>query len=154
MHNVGVGSGVDVNTISREAFILGGLIGTAIHSIGRASLNIDLEPTAVAKKRANQKNARHHRRGSHCRSWCRSLCRHRIYGREKAEEILAGVQPTVTSIKSAQSALRQKEQELKKLDSTGFLPAAHASALRLRGHHQAPAGTVGTQGLSLLVYGF
>ncbi|MFR1411090.1 MAG: hypothetical protein ACLSUW_01445 [Akkermansia sp.] len=31
MHNVGVGSGVDVNTISREAFILGGLIGTAIH---------------------------------------------------------------------------------------------------------------------------
>ena len=47
MHNVGVGSGVDVTTISREAFILGGLIGTAIHSIGRASLNIDLEPTAV-----------------------------------------------------------------------------------------------------------
>ena len=55
MHNVGVGSGVDVNTISREAFILGGLIGTAIHAICRASLNIDLEPTAVAKKRANQK---------------------------------------------------------------------------------------------------
>ena len=47
MHNVGVGSGVDVNTISREAFILGGLIGTAIHSIGRASLNIDLEPTTM-----------------------------------------------------------------------------------------------------------
>ena len=39
-------------------------------------------------------------------------------GEKKAEEILAGVQPTVTSIKSAQSALRQKEQELKKLDST------------------------------------
>lgn len=52
MHNVGVGSGVDVNTISREAFILGGLIGTAINAIGRASLNIDLEPTAIAKKRA------------------------------------------------------------------------------------------------------
>ena len=35
--------------------ILGGLIGTAVNAIGRASLNIDLEPTAIAKKRANQK---------------------------------------------------------------------------------------------------
>lgn len=49
MHNVGVGSGVDVNTISREAFTLGGMIGTAINAVDRASLNIDLEPTAVAK---------------------------------------------------------------------------------------------------------
>lgn len=37
---------------------------------------------------------------------------------KKQEEILAGVQPTVTSIKSAQSALRQKEQEPEKTDST------------------------------------
>lgn len=39
-------------------------------------------------------------------------------GVQKAEETLAGVHPTVTSIKSEQSALRQKEQELKKLDAT------------------------------------
>ena len=84
MHNVGVGSGVDVNTISREAFILGGLIGTAI-SLGEQTGRMAAQV---------------------------------LRGEKKAEEILAGVQPTVTSIKSAQSALRQKEQELKKLDST------------------------------------
>lgn len=156
MHNVGVGSGVDVNTISREAFILGGLIGTAIHSIGRASLNIDLEPTAVAQKAGQpEKNARHHRRGSHCRSWCRSLCRHRIYGREKG-----GGNPRrrpahryfhqIGTIRPAPERTGAEKTGL----HPGFLPAAHASALRLRGHHQAPAGTVGTQGLSLLVYGF
>lgn len=39
-------------------------------------------------------------------------------GVQKAEETLAGVHPTVTSIKSEQSALRQKEQKLKKLDAT------------------------------------
>ena len=40
MHNVGVGSGVDVNTISREAFILGGLIGTAVNAIGLSLIHI------------------------------------------------------------------------------------------------------------------
>lgn len=119
MHNVGVGSGVDVNTISREAFILGGLIGTAIHSIGRASLNIDLETTAVAKKRANQKKMPAIIVGAAIAVLGAAAYAVTGYmGEKKAEEILAGVQPTVTSIKSAQSALRQKEQELKKLDST------------------------------------
>ena len=119
MHNVGVGSGVDVNTISREAFILGGLIGTAIHSIGRASLNIDLEPTAVAKKRANQKKMPAIIAGATIAVLGAAAYAVTGYmGEKKAEEILAGVQPAVTSIKSAQSALRQKEQELKKLDST------------------------------------
>ncbi len=114
MHNVGVGSGVDVNTISREAFILGGLIGTAIHSIGRASLNIDLEPTAVAKKRANQKKMPAIIVGAAIAVLGAAAYAVTGYmGEKKAEEILAGVQPTVTSIKSAQSALRQKEQELK-----------------------------------------
>ena len=119
MHNVGVGSGVDVNTISREAFILGGLIGTAVNAIGRASLNIDLEPTAIAKKRANQKKMPAIIAGAAIAVLGAAAYAVTGYmGVQKAEETLAGVHPTVTSIKSEQSALRQKEQELKKLDAT------------------------------------
>lgn len=114
MHNVGVGSGVDVNTISREAFILGGLIGTAVNAIGRASLNIDLEPTAIAKKRANQKKMPAIIAGAAIAVLGAAAYAVTGYmGVQKAEETLAGVHPTVTSIKSEQSALRQKEQELK-----------------------------------------
>lgn len=155
MHNVGVGSGVDVNTISREAFILGGLIGTAIHSIGRASLNIDLEPTAVAKKRANQKKCPPSSPGQPLPFSVPQLMPSQDIWAKKG-----GGNPRrrpahryfhqIGTIRPAPERTGTEKTGL----HPGFLPAAHASALRLRGHHQAPAGTVGTQGLSLLVYGF
>lgn len=119
MHNVGVGSGVDVNTISREAFTLGGMIGTAINAVDRASLNIDLEPTAVAKKRANQKKMPAIITGAVIAVLGAAAYAVTGYmGVEKAKQTLSGVSPTVSSIKSEQSALRLKEQELKKMDAT------------------------------------
>lgn len=119
MHNVGVGSGVDVNTISREAFTLGGMIGTAINAVDRASLNIDLEPTAVAKKRANQKKMPAIITGAVIAMLGAAAYAVTGYmGVEKAKQTLSGVSPTVSAIKSEQSALRLKEQELKKMDAT------------------------------------
>lgn len=119
MHNVGVGSGVDVNTISREAFILGGLIGTAVNAIGRASLNIDLEPTAIAKKRANQKKMPAIIAGAAIAVIGAAAYAATGYmGISKAQETLSRVTPTVNSIRAEQSALRQKEQDLKQLDAT------------------------------------
>lgn len=119
MHNVGVGSGVNVDAISREAFILSGLIGTAINAVGRASINIDLEPTAVAKKRLNQKKMPAIITGAAIAVLGAATYTITSYiGLNKAEEKFNTVTPIVNSIKQEQSALRQKEQKLKKLDDT------------------------------------
>lgn len=119
MHNVSVGPGVDVNAISREAFILGGLIGTAVNAVGRASLNIDLEPTAIATKRTNQKKMPAIITGAVIAILGAGAYAATGYmGVEKARETLDGVKPTVSAIKSEQSAILIKNQDLKKLDAT------------------------------------
>ena len=154
MHNVGVGSGVDVNTISREAFILGGLIGTAVNAIGRASLNIDLEPTAIAKKRANQKKMPAIIAGAAIAVLGAAAYAVWIYGRAEGGGNPRRRAPhrhlhQVGAIRPAPEGTGAEKTGR----HPGLLPAAHATALRICGHHQAPAGTVGTQGLSLLVHG-
>ncbi|MEG0838005.1 MAG: pilus assembly protein PilM [Akkermansia sp.] len=55
MHNVGVGSHVDMEAVGREAFMLGGVVGTALGAVGRATLKIDLVPASVATMRAAKK---------------------------------------------------------------------------------------------------
>ncbi len=51
LHNVGVGKQVSVDTISREAFLLGDIVGLAVSVAGRGKIDIDLEPTVVALMR-------------------------------------------------------------------------------------------------------
>ena len=51
MHQVGVGKEVDVNAVSREAFMLGTIIGAALNSVGRADILIDLVPSSVGRAR-------------------------------------------------------------------------------------------------------
>lgn len=132
------------------------MIGTAINAVDRASLNIDLEPTAVAKKRANQKKMPAIITGAVIAVLGAAAYAVTGYmGVEKAKQTLSGVSPTVSSIKSEQSALRLKEQELKKMGRhPRLLPAADSPAVRLCGHYQTSSGTVGTQELPLLVHGF
>lgn len=119
MHHVGVGSGVDVGTISREAFTLGGMIGSAVNAVGRPSLNIDLEPTIVAKKRANQKKMPAIITGVIIAVLGAGAYAATSYmGVTKAKETLAGVAPIVSAIKAEQAGIRTKSEELKKLDAT------------------------------------
>ena len=51
LHNVGVGSQVNVDKVAAEAYMLGGIVGTALDAVGRAAINIDLVPTAVGRRR-------------------------------------------------------------------------------------------------------
>lgn len=55
IHNVGVGSQINVDTVAREALMLGGIVGCALGAVGRGVIDIDLEPTVVGKIREARK---------------------------------------------------------------------------------------------------
>lgn len=55
LHNVGVGSQVNSDLLTREALMLGGMVGMALSVIGRTSIDIDLEPTVIGKIRDAKK---------------------------------------------------------------------------------------------------
>lgn len=55
IHNIGIGGQINVDTVAREALMLGGIVGVALGAVGRSAIDIDLEPTVVGKMREAKK---------------------------------------------------------------------------------------------------
>ncbi len=117
MHNVAVGGGVDTGVISREAFMLGSLIGTGLNAIGREKLGIDLEPTDIAKDRYNKKKMPAIYAGMTVAVLgAAAFVGTNLIGLNEAEAVLAKTQPVAAGIKKAEADQRILKQEITVLD--------------------------------------
>lgn len=117
MHNVAVGGGVDTGVISREAFMLGSLIGTGLNAIGRVKLGIDLEPTDIAKDRYNKKKMPAIYAGMAVAVLgAAAFVGINLTGLNDAEAVLAKTKPVADGIKKAESDQRILKQEIAVLD--------------------------------------
>jgi type IV pilus assembly protein PilM len=53
--NISIGKGLDTELLQREAHTMGELVGLGLRGIGKSAINIDLVPSAVEVKRAEEK---------------------------------------------------------------------------------------------------
>ncbi len=119
LHNVSVGAGVNVEKIQTEACLLGGLVGSAINAAGKASLQIDLEPTAIASQRANSRKMPAIITGAAV-----AVLGAAIYavtglmGLNQANDTLAKLKQPSATLKKQEAALTENRSKLEALDST------------------------------------
>ncbi len=119
LHNISVGSGVNVEKIQTEACLLGGLVGSAINAAGKASLQIDLEPTAIASQRANNRKM-----PAIITGVAVGVLGAAIYavtglmGLNQANDTLDKLKKPTATLKAQEAVLAENNSKLEELDST------------------------------------
>lgn len=117
LHNVGVGSKVNVDSLAREALALGGIVGSAIGSIGRGVLDVDLEPTVVGKIREANKKFPKVLVGMLIAVLGAGVFAATSYmGMQRAEEEQVSIDKVVKQAKSIQSSVSSNESKIRDLD--------------------------------------
>ncbi len=118
LHNISVGSGVNVDLIRTEACTLGSLVGAALSGDNRATLDINLEPTDVAKLRANQRKMPAIMTGAIVAVVGAAAFAATAYiGLNQANQTLKNVEPVVKEISRQSGELRANQQKLQDLDT-------------------------------------
>lgn len=118
MHQVGVGSGVNVDAISREAFMLGTVVGTALHSVGRSSISIDLVPSSVARVRQAAKKYPKVLAGVGIGILgAAAFAASAFMGVDKAEKAYVGIQEKAESADSIAESISILKKKVDRLDS-------------------------------------
>lgn len=118
MHQVGVGSGVNVEAISREAFMLGTIVGTALHSVDRSAISIDLVPSSVARiRQAASKYPKVLAGAGIGVLGAAVFAAVSFIGMDKAEKAYAGVQEKVEATDSISASIGAVKKKIDRLDA-------------------------------------
>jgi type IV pilus assembly protein PilM len=118
LHHIGVGSGVDVDKVASEAFLLGGIVGSALNSVGRSNIKIDLVPSSVAQSRQAQQRVPKVVTGVLLALiGAGAFAGTSIMGQKKALEVSNEVQEKADAVQALQGQIQTTVSKIKALDT-------------------------------------